>query len=399
MFVKPLILLAKTIMCHDLIRLHQMPKQTRNLLITFSVLLIAMVPVCAQESDVTPRPAATRSSVAGPTASPNTAASPTPTAATPSPTSNTTTPVTSPSNPPSTNTPAEGSFQRWFGVGGTVELPGGYKVAGPVWFVLVVFVGFVLIMIFTLKLARNLRHKINDKFTMSTTNWIIVLLISVIVVIFIGTLMGSGSSQSGNASGNPLPSPSTPTPIPSPTLTPTPTPATPTPPLLAICPCVTVVIALVALIGLWLQFRTFNSTVDREAQRRSEETISKLYLVDIDIKKSMIASPAVRDLMFDDPSGDKYKKLNPTDSGDVKLIEQVKLLCGVYGNFFEHYLFLESNIIHPEKDSIKTTWRGYIQFMADSSYAFRQYIHSTKSIWNQGIIEYVEAARKQKGEQ
>jgi membrane protease YdiL (CAAX protease family) len=224
-----------------------MPKQTRNLLITFSVLLIAMVPVCAQESDVTPRPAATRSSVASPTASPNTAASPTPNAATPSPTSNTTTPVNSPSNPPNTNTPAEGSFQRWFGVGGTVELPGGYKVAGPVWFVLVVFVGFVLIMIFTLKLARNLRHKINDKFTMSTTSWIIVLLISVFVVIFIGTLMGSGSSQSGNASGNPLPSPSTPTPtptatptpsptptptptpIPSPILTPTPTPANPTP--------------------------------------------------------------------------------------------------------------------------------------------------------------------------
>lgn len=169
--------------------------------------------------------------------------------------------------------------------------------------------------------------------------------------------------------------------------------------LLAICPCVTVVIALVALIGLWLQFRTFNSTLDREAQRRSEETISKLYLVDIDIKKSMIASPAVRDLMFDDPGGDKYKKLNPTDNGDVKLIEQVKLLCGVYGDFFEHYLFLESNIIHPEKDSIKTTWRDYIKFMADSSYAFRQYIYSTKSIWNQGIIEYVEAARKQKGEQ
>src|SRR5215213_8912752 len=99
MFVKPLLLLAKTIMCHDLIRLHQMPKQTRNLLITFSVLLIAIVPVCAQESDVTPRPAPTRSSVASSTASPNTPASPTPTAATPSPASNTPTPVTSPTNP------------------------------------------------------------------------------------------------------------------------------------------------------------------------------------------------------------------------------------------------------------------------------------------------------------
>jgi hypothetical protein len=169
--------------------------------------------------------------------------------------------------------------------------------------------------------------------------------------------------------------------------------------LLAICPCVTVVIALVGLIGLWLQFRTFNSTVDREAQRRSEETISKLYLVDIDIKKSMIASPAVRDLMFDDPDGVKYKKLNPDENGDLNLIEQVKLFCGVYGDFFEHYLFLENNIIHPEKDSIKSTWRGYIKFMADSSYAFRQYIHSTKSIWNKGIIDYVEAARNEKKEQ
>ena len=165
---------------------------------------------------------------------------------------------------------------------------------------------------------------------------------------------------------------------------------------LAICPCVTAVIALFGLLGLWLQFRTFNSTVDREAQRRSEETMSKLYLVDIDIKKSMIASPAVRDLMFDDPGGDKYKKLNPAETDDLKQIDQVKLLCGVYGNFFEHYLFLEDNIIHPAKDSIKETWRGYIKFMADKSYAFREYILSNTSIWNQGILDYVKAAAEQK---
>src|SRR6185369_3019654 len=140
---------------------------------------------------------------------------------------------------------------------------------------------------------------------------------------------------------------------------------------LAICPCVTAVIALFGLLGLWLQFRTFNSTAEREAQRRSEETISKLYQSDIDIKKSMLASPAVRDLMFDDPDGAKYKTLNPADDNHAKLIEQVKLFCGVYGDFFEHYLFLENNIIHPEKESIKSTWRGYIKFMADSSYAFR----------------------------
>lgn len=168
---------------------------------------------------------------------------------------------------------------------------------------------------------------------------------------------------------------------------------------LAICPCVTVVIAAIGLIGLALQFKTFNATAVREAQRRSEETISKLYLVDIDIKKSMLAFPEVRDLMFDDPDGTKYKTLNPSPTGDLKRIEQVKLLCGVYGNFFEHYLFLESNIIHPEKESIKKTWRDYIEFMAKSSYAFRQYIHSNKSIWNQGIIDYVEAAIKQKGEE
>lgn len=166
-----------------------------------------------------------------------------------------------------------------------------------------------------------------------------------------------------------------------------------------ICPCVTVVIALVGLIGLWLQFRTFNSTAKREAERRSDETISKLYLVDIDIKKSMLASPAVRDLMFDDPGGDKYKKLDPAKGDDLKLIEQVKLLCGMYGNFFEHYLFLEDNIIHTANKSIKDSWRGYIEFMSKSSFAFRQYIHSTQSIWNEGIIKFVEAARKQKGEQ
>ena len=168
--------------------------------------------------------------------------------------------------------------------------------------------------------------------------------------------------------------------------------------LLAICPCITAVIALLGLLGLWLQFRTFNSTVDREAQRRSEETISKLYQSDIDIKKSMIASPKVRDLMFDDPDGVKYGQLNPAEGDGLNLIQQVKLFCGVYGDFFEHYLFLESNIIHPKKDTIKETWRGYIKAMAKGSYAFRTYIHSTESLWDKGIIGYVDDARKEKGE-
>jgi hypothetical protein len=215
------------------IRLRPRCQRTRNSLFALSLLLIGVAPVGAQESGATPRSSATPSpatatATASPTAVPSVIGpSPTPSA--------TATPVTSPGNQANTGTPAANTSpaQRSGDDRGTVELPGGYKVEGPIWFVLVTFAVFVLIIVLTLTLAHKVREKINERWSMSTAKWIIVVFVSIAAFLFIGILMGGGSSQRLNSPliiSTPTPTP-TPAPSPTPIATPTPTPSpTPAPP-------------------------------------------------------------------------------------------------------------------------------------------------------------------------
>jgi hypothetical protein len=160
-----------------------------------------------------------------------------------------------------------------------------------------------------------------------------------------------------------------------------------------ICSCITTFLAIVGLSGLALSFQTVSEAAKREEQRKSDDLIARLYTMDIDLKKSMVSVPRVRELLFNDPNGTKFKRLKSEDESDNRLINETRLFCGAYGNYFEYFLFHEPYIQFPEKkEALRNEWRGYMKFVCDNSYAFRDHLKRTKGSWSKDIMDIVKAA-------
>jgi hypothetical protein len=160
-----------------------------------------------------------------------------------------------------------------------------------------------------------------------------------------------------------------------------------------ICSCVTTFLAIVGVSGLILNFKNASDASFREEQRKSEDLIARLYTMDIDLKKSMVNTPKVREYLFDDPKGIKFRELKASNEGDDRLINETRLFCGAYGNYFEYFLFHESYIQYPRKKAaLRKEWRGYMQFVCDNSYAFREHLTRTSSSWSKEIIDIVRVA-------
>jgi hypothetical protein len=160
-----------------------------------------------------------------------------------------------------------------------------------------------------------------------------------------------------------------------------------------VCSCITTLIAIVGLSSLILNFRTYSDAIQREEQRKSDDVLARLFTMDIDIKKTMVGYPKTREFLFEDPSGTKYLRLQADKAEDGKLINETRLFCGVYGNYFEYFLMHESYIQHPDKkDVLRKEWQAYLTFVCNNSYAFRNHLLRTKSSWSTEIIDVVEAA-------
>ena len=183
---------------------HKLPRHLPSFVFTLSLLLITGVSAGAQ----------------GPKATPATSPTPaaTPTAATPSPT-----PVTTTVTAAATPTPQNNGAIKINLFGNVLD------VNGPVWYTLVVLGVFIAIVIVTLLLARKAREKVNDALKMTTTKWIVVLLLGIAVVLTIGVVLGTRLLKPASTvtSTPPTPAPS-PCPIVQSTLTTTPSPS-PTP--------------------------------------------------------------------------------------------------------------------------------------------------------------------------
>src|SRR4051812_19401660 len=78
-----------------------------------------------------------------------------------------------------------------------------------------------------------------------------------------------------------------------------------------VCTCITTVVAGLGVGGLLLQCKSYTNANEQGDSGRSEEGVARLYLLDIDIKKSMASEPEMRVYLFEDPTGESYRKLDP----------------------------------------------------------------------------------------
>jgi hypothetical protein len=160
-----------------------------------------------------------------------------------------------------------------------------------------------------------------------------------------------------------------------------------------VCSVITTVIAVVGVSGLLLSFKNSANAIYRDEQRKSDDLIAKLYTIDIDIKKSMAAFPKLREYLFDDESGEKFKLLQLGKNDDNEVINKARLFSGVYGNYFEYFLIHEQYIEHPEKKKLlRKVLNDYLKFVCDYSYVFRYHLTNTKPIWSKDLLDMVEAA-------
>ena len=153
----------------------------------------------------------------------------------------------------------------------------------------------------------------------------------------------------------------------------------------------TVIITLVGFVGVYRQFQWYNEANEREDRRRSDETVARLYATEMDIRKFLSGYPELRQYLADDPGGAKFDELRKDKSNET-LLSRVRLVCGMYANFFEYYLLIETHISHKDQDSIRKAFRNEINSVLDQSGALRWHLVQDRETWTSKLMEIRDAA-------
>ncbi|HEY1860585.1 MAG TPA: hypothetical protein VGG61_09545 [Gemmataceae bacterium] len=153
------------------------------------------------------------------------------------------------------------------------------------------------------------------------------------------------------------------------------------------------VAAMLGLSGLFLQMKASKNAERRDELRRSDEALSRLYAIEIDIRKFLCAYPEIREYLADDPTGAKFKELQRGPTQDkTTLLVRIKLVCGMYGNFFEYYLLVEHDFNDAMKEQVQIAYRNYIHLICGQSYAVRSHLLSAPDTWTENLIEIIHDA-------
>ena len=139
-----------------------------------------------------------------------------------------------------------------------------------------------------------------------------------------------------------------------------------------------VLIAVMACTGVWSL--THGLTVERA--QNAENSIARLYPLDINVNQSLAQKPKARKALWNDRDGIIYRDLSEEDKS---AFEEA---CSSLGGVFEYYLLIRDNIkYHPKADQIIQSWNAYIETTCKESYGFRRYIKDHRKIWTPMFLE------------
>jgi hypothetical protein len=149
------------------------------------------------------------------------------------------------------------------------------------------------------------------------------------------------------------------------------------------CSIVTTFVTASGLIVIAFQISSFLETRKTENRKKQEELVAKLYFTDIDLNKLLIQEPLIQQVMYDDPRGDFFQKLQEIDKLKCNAVSQM------YGDLLEYYVMLEKSLETADEDSKQMAycWEQYIKYLWKNSFAFRRYIVLTKDTWTPRFLE------------
>ena len=137
----------------------------------------------------------------------------------------------------------------------------------------------------------------------------------------------------------------------------------------ALCSSTTVVAAVIGV-------ASFYHSIQISKVQDAEESVARLYPLDINVNQSLGQNPRARQALHEDPAGAIYHTLSDQDKS---VVEEA---CDSLGDVFEYYLIVRDHIKdHPRGAEIVHSWDKYFEQTCRRSYSFRGLIASERESW------------------
>lgn len=150
----------------------------------------------------------------------------------------------------------------------------------------------------------------------------------------------------------------------------------------AICSSTTVIAAIFAVVSYY-------HSIEASRVQDAEESIARLYPLDINVNQSLGQNPKARRALHSDPTGSVYRSLSDVDKSTVEEA------CDTLGDVFEYYLIVREHIQdHPRGKEIVGSWDKYFESTCKESYAFRAIIESERESWTPMFLRDFDAYTK-----
>jgi len=134
---------------------------------------------------------------------------------------------------------------------------------------------------------------------------------------------------------------------------------------------------IVALFSLVIAFSAYKATRESNAKNRTRDAYTKLYDKDAEIWITVSKTAWIHELIFDDPSGEKYK----TQTIDPEKENQAECIFQILADLFEYYFLIKEDLTGSEWDERNNCWSDYFRVTTENSYGFRQYVRRYQNEW------------------
>jgi hypothetical protein len=127
---------------------------------------------------------------------------------------------------------------------------------------------------------------------------------------------------------------------------------------------------------------TYCHATTTQKRQNAEESIARLYPLDVGVNQRFGDHAKVRAALYDDPDGKIYGELNP---------EEMTLFAAAsdsIGDEFEYYLLIRDHIrSHPQGVELLKAWDAYLRRTWRRSYGLRQDVNADREIFTRVFLE------------
>jgi len=127
---------------------------------------------------------------------------------------------------------------------------------------------------------------------------------------------------------------------------------------------------------------TYCHATRTQKRQNAEESIARLYPLDVGVNQRFGDHAKVRAALYDDPDGKIYGDLNP---------EEMTLFAAAsdaIGDEFEYYLLIRDPIkAHPQGVELLQAWDAYLRRTWRRSYGLRKDVNADREIFTKVFLE------------